>query len=525
MEINKASLVEVLKQSEVSEQMKESKQAETMKENFNVFGLLTIAYACFYTFCMYQNPSGITFLLFVAGSLIYICYCLAKLEVSLKKNSVFYMISMILLAVSTFCTDDDRIIFFNKVGIFLLAISMLLVIFYQTEKWNLGKFINAIWESCKKTLEALPAPVSDARWYFKNKMDVKNRKYLYALAGLVITIPLFVVVMLLLTSADAVFMDMTKSMLRGFSIDSIVQAGGMVCVMFLASYCMLAQFCKKPVREEVKDSRKGEPLLAIPVAAILSLVYLVFSWVQIKGLFMGKMKLPGFYTYAEYAREGFFQLLAVGILNLVLVLVCLCYFRPSKVLRTVITVMSLCTFIMLASSAMRMLIYIQYYYLTFLRILVLWSLAVLFLIFVGVIIYIQKESFPLFRYSMVVVTCLYLGLSFGHPDYWIAKVNIENMREDRSDFFKGEAYEDYGFLSYLCADATPVMAECMEKEGYDFNYFYSDKEGMYYECREKDCFGYYWMERMRERTEDMSWREFNVSRFLLRKKMLAFSMK
>ena len=37
-----------------------------------------------------------------------------------------------------------------------------------------------------------------------------------------------------------------------------------------------------------------------------------------------------------------------------------------------------------------------------------------------------RESFPLFRYGVVMVTVLYLALSFSHPDYIIARVNIAN---------------------------------------------------------------------------------------------------
>lgn len=53
----------------------------------------------------------------------------------------------------------------------------------------------------------------------------------------------------------------------------------------------------------------------------------------------------------------------------------------------------------------------------------LWSLAVIFLLLTGIVVSIYKEKFPLFRFSMVVVTVCYLLLSFGHPDYWIARCN------------------------------------------------------------------------------------------------------
>ncbi|MBQ9140173.1 MAG: DUF4173 domain-containing protein [Lachnospiraceae bacterium] len=494
---------------------------EKVKENFHIFGISTFLYACLYAFCMYRNESGVAFSFFVAGSLVYICFCLSKLGITWKKDNGFYMISMVLLSVSTFCTDDERIIFFNKLGVFLLTISMLLSIVYDTKKWNLGKYLSAICGSCMLALGQLGTPLADAVWYCKNKLDKKNSKYLYVLVGLVITIPLFVVVFLLLTSADVVFRDMADSLLDGFDFGDIVAVAWMTCLMFFACYCMLVQFCKKTLKEEVTDQRRGEPLIAIPVVTVLSLLYLVFSGVQILYLFVGNMELPAGYTYAEYAREGFFQLLTVGILNLIIVLVCLYYFKAHKLLKIVLTIMSACTFIMLASSAMRMIIYIQYYYMTFLRILVLWSLAVLFLIFAGVLIYTHKESFPLFRYSMVIVTCFYLILSFGHPDYWIAKVNVESMQENRSDFFKGEAYDDYRYLATLNADAAPVLLKLLDDRKYDLNYYYICEESD--ECYSKSSeigFGYCWLEYMHERTEDMSLRKFNVSRFLMEQNLL-----
>ena len=49
-----------------------------------------------------------------------------KLGVSLKKGSVFYMVSVLLLGISTFITADSRIIFMNKTGVWVLTISFLL---------------------------------------------------------------------------------------------------------------------------------------------------------------------------------------------------------------------------------------------------------------------------------------------------------------------------------------------------------------------------------------------------------------
>lgn len=485
-----------------------------VKENFHIFGVASFLYACLYTFCMYKNDAGITYTLLVVGGLFFIQHCFKKLDVEMKKESRFYMVSMVLLSISTFCTDDWRIIFFNKLGVFLLTISMVLGALYETKQWNLGKYLGSIIKVCFMSIGELGKPFSDLKWYCKNKLEKKNNKYLYVLMGIIITIPVFLLVFALLASADIVFHDMANNLLKDVDFTDTINIVLMVVSTFLATYCVLVYLCKKTIKEEVADSRKGEPLIAIPVVTILSLLYIIFSGIQIVYLFMGKMQLPEGYTYAEYAREGFFQLLAVSIINLIIVLIGLYYFKPSKVLKVVLTIMSLCTFVMIASSAMRMIIYIQYYYLTFLRILVLWSLLVLFLIFIGVIIYIVKESFPLFRYSMIVVTCLYIALSYSHPDYWIAKVNLANTKEGYSEFFKGEVYEDYYLLRTLSADAAPVMLDWMVEQGYSLEDYYleEDKYPIGYKAGECEYEAYRYLRDLRYSCTDIGLREFNVSR-------------
>ncbi len=499
-----------------------------IKENFHIYGVASILYGILYVFCMFKNDAGITYPIFVASTIGYIMFVLRKLEMKLKKESRFYIIAILLLGISTFCTDDWRIIFFNKTCVFLLTICMILGIVYDTTKWNLEKYLGAIARVCAMTIGEIATPFYDVSWYIKNKLGKKNSKYLYLLIGVGITIPVFVVVFVLLTSADAVFRDWASHLVADIDGWDLYLMVLMFLFMALVSYCMVAYVSKKDIKEEVADTRKLEPLIGIPVASVLSLLYLVFSGIQIVYLFIGNMQLPEGYTYAEYAREGFFQLLAVSIINLVIVLIGLCYFKPSKVLKVVLTIMSLCTFIMIASSAMRMVIYIQYYYLTFLRIFVLWSLAVLTFIFAGVIAYIVKSSFPLFRYSLVVFTCFYIALSFSQPDYWIAKVNLAGTEATRSDFFKGEAYDDYHFLSELNADAAPVLVKWIVEEGYNTNVYYKNDttlenymimngcivnaEGKNEVNQKVEC-AYWYLSNLQEVCGDMSPREFNLSRF------------
>lgn len=491
---------------------KDTKYTVKIKENFHIFGVASFIYACLYAICLYDNYYGVAYTIFVISSLGYMIFCFNKLEITLKKGSIFYFVSIVLLSVSTFCTADMRIVLMNRIGIFFLIISFMLYTVYETKFWNLSKYLTSICEVLLLSVGEIYRPFSDAIWYCKNKMPKKNSKVLYLVGGIIITIPMVLVIMLLLSSADAVFRQVFKNIFEGFSIGALILTSFMVAFMFMLSYCILSFMGRKNIKEEVNDKRTMEPLLAIPVVSVLSVVYMIFSGIQIGCLFLGKMQLPKGYTYASYAREGFFQLLAVSIINLIIVLISLYRFKENKALKSLLMLMSLCTFVMIVSSAMRMIIYIQYYYLTFLRIFVLWSLLVLFMLFIGVVISIANNNFALFRYSMVIVTISYICLSFCRPDYWIAKINVEGIQENSNNFFKGEAYDDYYFLSELSADAAPIIVDYMVEERYDFKGFYSGDIEYFYEGS-KESFGYAYLEKI-SNEDELSIRKFNLSQYL-----------
>lgn len=492
-----------------------------MKEKFGVFGAATFLYAVLYVFCMYQNKSGITYPFFVAGSLYYFYYSFGRLGLTWKKGNLFYLISIALLAVATVCTDDGVLHFFNKTGIFLLMITMLLGNLYDVSSWSFGKTVKAITSTVCSAFCEIFTPFSHGKWFCKNKLSTKNSKVLYAVLGVLIAIPIFAIIASLLFSADLIFRDMGNNLLEALKLEDIFGIVWRVILFFMASYGLLVYLEKRSLIVAGKERKKAEALLAIPLALMLTMMYIVFCYIQIRHLFLGNfgnnsflftgdMKIPLGYTYAEYAREGFFQLLAVALINFVLVLVGLAYFKESKLLKVVLTVMSLCSFVMIASSAYRMIIYIMYYYLTYLRVLVLWGLLVLTLLFVGVIVFIFKKRFPLFRYSMVVVTVLYIALAFARPEYIIAKVNIA-AADGTKGFFQSEEFDDYFYLSQLSADAAPAIIPFLAENGYNLNMYYDEYDFRDYYDREG--FGYFYMNNIKERCQKTTFRSFNISRF------------
>lgn len=431
-----------------------------MKEKFMFFSIGTFVYSLFYAFCLYKNISGITFPFFVCGTFVFFGLCLGKLGMSIKKGSIFYMVSALLLGVSSCLTDDYKIYIPNMLFVFALFILFLIHQFQEDDKWNLGKYLIVICEVGFGAIGEIGAPFIDCVQYAKENDKGSFMKIVYALIGLVVSIPLIFIICVLLISADAVFRDLAERIFDSVNFGNICGVFFTIVFVFFAVYCVFAYFLKGKIQNEVSDNRVLEPIIAISVNVVLAGIYIIFSVIQILYLFIGNMTLPEGYTYAGYAREGFFQLLAVCIINLFLVVFCMAFFKDSKILKGLLTVISVCTYIMTASSAMRMIIYIRYYYWTYLRIAVLWTLAAIVFLITGILIQIYKKEFRLFRYCLIVIACFYITFAYARPDYMVAKLNVANMEPgQQNEFYLGEHYNDYQYLKNLSVDAVPAMEE------------------------------------------------------------------
>ena len=432
---------------------------------FNLLFKASLLYALVFAFCVYDNTKGILMGVVAAATVIYCRYAEKKEGIAPKHDKFWYEFLLVLLGISCGLTDNDYIIFFNLVGMVVTLFAMLIHDFYEDSTWTLPKYFAQFF----KLLEGIIAGISgffyDAIATHRSDDEPGKKKTgTYILLGLLIAAPLLAIIIVLLSSADFVFQSLLKDMFR-FSFATCVLVLITFSVGFFASYACLRAFLTRTQEVQIKDSQRFEPVIAITVLSVISVVYLVFSGIQIAYLFIGNMTLPGKYTYAEYAREGFFQLLVVCILNLIIVLFTLARFGEHPALKGLLCLISACTYIMLASSALRMVMYIDVYYLTRKRVLVLWGLALIAILLIGIIVQIFKKNFPLLRYGMIVCALCYLVLSFGRMDYWIAEYNTKMILTSPEHALEVEGKlnadqkNSLSYLSVLSADAAPVIFE------------------------------------------------------------------
>lgn len=461
-----------------------------MKENTNTtederecakrFSILSVGcflYALLYTFCLYNNKSGITYPFFVGGVLCFFGYYLKKFGATAAKDRNFLLGAVILLGILNCTTDSSVLISLNRFFIVLLTGVWLLESLHDSTSWKPGTWITALTHLLGGSLIRFYKPVEDAYWRFilREKKDnntseheAVKKKIIFVLLGVGISFPVLFVIVLLLGSADALFWEMICDVwdalfswnLWEFFIDGncfwilFMLISSFALVYGLLTYAGNRKYIDKAVK--IKET-EWDSYIAIAFLSMITIVYCLFCGIQIFGLFLGQMELPEGYTYAEYARQGFFQLLFVCLFNICLVLGCLGFFKKNKWLKIMLTIISGCTYIMIASSAYRMILYISSYQLTFLRVFVLWALLMIALAFIGIILYIWNHDFGLFRYLLITVTAGYFIFAAIHPDYWIARYNIDQ-------YAKGEDI-DFWYVTYgLSLDAAPAVYDLADME-------------------------------------------------------------
>ncbi|HEY9438621.1 MAG TPA: DUF4173 domain-containing protein, partial [Streptomyces sp.] len=299
------------------------------------------------------------------------------------------------------------------------------------------------------------------RWAWRGvlaRADGSRGRWGTALRTTAVAVVLLAVFGTLFASADAAFADLLSSITPDASIgDSpwrvFLFALGLVGAL-AASYAAAA-----PVRWDGVIVRPGRARnraeWALPLI-VLDLLFAAFITLQLTVLLGGYDKVleeTGLKP-AEYARQGFWQLLwATGLTLLVIALALRWAPRGGPgdrtLVRSVLGVLCVLTLVVVASALRRMDLYVDAFGLTRLRISVtaveLWFGVVLLLIMAGGVL--GAKHLPRAVVMSVAVGVLAFGLV--SPDGLIAQQNVQRYQDSKAI--------DTDYLKGLSADAVPAL--------------------------------------------------------------------
>lgn len=232
-------------------------------------------------------------------------------------------------------------------------------------------------------------------------------------------------------------------------------------------------FAAKRRREELEGAEEApvsfsalhvlpRSLLCAAVTPILALYVLFFisQWDYYVSAFT--RALPEGLTYATYAREGFFQLCTVCIINAILLWAFYTLARapqekPHPVQRIYAGLISVFTLILIATALSKMILYIDSYGLTQKRVYASWAMIVLAVIFVLVLLRQCIRKLPAVSVGAVAVLLLFAAIALPNVDGMIANYNVDRYLAGDLETVDVEALEK------LDVSAVPALVK-LEKE-------------------------------------------------------------
>jgi hypothetical protein len=406
---------------------------------------------------MYQNL-GVSVVL-VTSVFIYSIYVFRK-EAGLPTGRRFFILGgySVILSLNFAVTTISTIRFYSGlIGVCLLLALCLCELEFRWPKWVMNGvlyFGNAI-------------ALSISYFNHGSKNLSKSQKTIrQILLGLILSVPMVFVAVVLLSSADVLFSEALGNMIDAIQFGTAMEFGIRVVVLLVVAAVTygMRQYLLKKGNElkdiEIIESEKTEhfkilpPVVAGTILVSLNTVYLTFAYFQIRFLyFADRTTSLESYNYADYARQGFFELLALSILNTIGILVIHKLVQSNKWVQFGLTVTVLCTYIMMVSSFYKMYLYESTYGYTRSRLYVYLILVFMVVFMTLILIGVWRLKFLSIEYAIIFGLCYYLIISFVNIDAMIVTNNIHHYE------VTGEL--DMFYLTTLSEDGIPELVDFM----------------------------------------------------------------
>ena len=366
----------------------------------------------------------------------------AKLKaVKFNSESIILSVLMILLAISFTVFYNYSLNIFMQIAMNFMLIYLPVTVFNkliksETSALILYDYINA--------LVFIPIHNATSFWICmfskrgKSISSTKTKYFLYIFLGLLIGTPFIMIVIFLLSSADATFKNIFDHLFN-FDINVPENIGTLIWSLPMATY-LYALIYGSSVEDNSKyfnidwfnktmDNAASIPRLSLyTVNAVICCFYILFIGIQaIYFIDILGGSLPADFTYSDYARRGFFELLTVALINIVFIVVAKILSvknENNKYMRIHILLNSILTLVLISVAFAKMYLYISTYGLTTLRIIP--SVFMIFLCFVFAFIIMGefKKNFPVTKLSFYTGNILFVLLCLSNIDAVVAQYNL-----------------------------------------------------------------------------------------------------
>ncbi|WP_071394357.1 DUF4153 domain-containing protein [Bacillus tuaregi] len=434
-----------------------------MKQQDWIFFLLCLLLGIVAEEALFRGQIGVSYFVFIVVFYSIFFWRFRSFSFSHQRIGYFLLIIIWILAAGYYLYDTALFYGLNILVIpGLVILHLVLITSPKTMKWNQLFFspyiILRLMDGIRYNYHFTKSAAVKSKG---NKGEERFLVWKKILIGILISVPILFIILNLLIEADSQFDRLVGRLpeLLSLRVDYIFRVV-IILIYAFGFFGFLQALSQKrtPVKELAVRPVIMDGVITITVLVLLDLVYILFVAVQFKYFFSGSLE-AGF-TYAEYARRGFFELLFVTLINLTVIIGVIClskdvhgYLKQS--IRTALSILVLSSGVILVSAFMRMALYEEVYGFTFTRILVHSFMLFLLVIFAYTLVKIWLEKLSLFHFYFIASLLYYAGINV---------VNIDQMVVDRNlSRYEETGKIDIQYLHYLSSTGRLGLIELYEK--------------------------------------------------------------
>lgn len=444
-----------------------------------------IALSIVHSILFWGQNLGVSVVLFTICELLLIVYSL-KNKNKVKNSKAFLLCIPITLISLSYAIFNN--VFFNIMNFFvIIVLTSIMIIWAIYGEFKIGNIITRSFMLIFKPIIYIPEAIKlifTNIYTRKNNIEIKskekiteNKVFRQIILGLIISIPLLIIILALLISADSIFAQILNPLKQ--LIMNIFNIGFWLSMYFRIIACIIVSiyimaFICNILKTDTEDKNvikaagiKMQNITVNTVLTVLNIVYFLFTVIQFTYLFM-QIGIAGEFNYAEYARRGFFQLMIVTIINLIIILVTNANKRETtKFTNNYTKVMNLFliifTVVMICSSFLRMYLYEQEYGYTFLRLMVFFILATELALIIPTVVYVFNKKVKLLKCYIIIFAIMYTLINFTNVDKTIARRNVDRyIANSNINLDSKEEAIDFYYLKKLSIDAIPDIIRLYE---------------------------------------------------------------
>jgi len=454
-----------------------------VKSNPNRFWIIVILLGWSFDFLFWEKPLGVNFTIFVILCLATGTVLLRADGLRLSRGAGLLLFPVAFLATMTFLRLEPMTVFLTiSMTFFLMGVFALT---YRSGEWIRYSLLDYVFGYLQLAGSMIARPIGFAA---ENRRLVseqpslnekRNAQIWPILRGVVIALPIIAIFASLLSSADPIFASRLEGLLDLFKIDNLPEYIFRLAYILIFAYALAGAFLHAAQKsdEPVQEKTWISPFLGFTESTIVLgsvlVLFVAFVVIQFQYFFGGQanISIEG-YTYSEYARKGFGELVTVALFSLLLLLgLGAITRRESGNQRRTFSILGVALvgllIVMLIAAFQRLMLYEAAYGFSRLRTYTHVFMIWLGLLLVAVVVLEVLRRERAVGLAMIVASLGFiLSLNVLNVDAFIVKQNIQLEIRSTTDktFAQGRADLDAQYFLDLSDDAIPPLVDAFHSK-------------------------------------------------------------